>query len=183
MWCRYRKHQLDEHAGWSQEEPGQKGALGNCHLCCFRFSFVQSSVMWCSCWKHASTLARWAMLKCLLLFLFRFELQFQWSLIIYSSVLANGLPAIYDSILLIVWIIYLICIVKYSRSVSTCKLLVRDEVRRAYLLNGPNRAPGHVFPRTLDGKIWRSFQQNWFDLIAWNIVWKRMLHFVVCYLF
>lgn len=43
------------------------------------------------------------------------------------------------------------------------KLLVRDEVRRAYLLNGSNRAPGHVFPRTLDGKIWRSFQQNWFD--------------------
>lgn len=57
----------------------------------------------------------------------------------------------------------MICIVKYSRSVSTGKLLARDEVRRAYLLNGTNRALGHVFPRTLDGKIWRSFQQNWFD--------------------
>ena len=44
---------------------------------------------------------------------------------------------------------------------------IRDEVRRTYLLNGPTRAIGHAFPKTLDGKVWRSFQESWFNKFDW----------------
>ena len=49
---------------------------------CFRFSFVQSSVMWCSCWKHQHQQDErcWSVYFCfysgLLLFLFRFDCNF-----------------------------------------------------------------------------------------------------------
>ena len=35
---------------------------------------------------------------------------------------------------------------------------IRSDVRRAYLLKGRNKAIGHNFEKTKDGKIWRSFQ-------------------------
>lgn len=38
---------------------------------------------------------------------------------------------------------------------------ITDEVRMAYLSNAPNRVPDHIFfPKTLDGKVSRSFQWN-----------------------
>ena len=44
---------------------------------------------------------------------------------------------------------------------------ITDEVRRTYLLNGPTRAIGHAFLKTLDGKVWRSFQESWFSKFDW----------------
>ena len=40
-------------------------------------------------------------------------------------------------------------------------------MRRAYLLNKRNKAIGHKFKKTKDGKIWRSFQRAWFDNFDW----------------
>ena len=44
---------------------------------------------------------------------------------------------------------------------------IRSDVRRAYLLKGRNKAIGHNFEKTKDGKIWRSFQPVWFDTYDW----------------
>lgn len=43
----------------------------------------------------------------------------------------------------------------------------RSDVRRAYLLNKRNKAVGHTFKNTKDGKIWRSFQRAWLDKFDW----------------
>uniref|UniRef100_A0A8R7Q025 TTF-type domain-containing protein n=2 Tax=Triticum urartu TaxID=4572 RepID=A0A8R7Q025_TRIUA len=44
---------------------------------------------------------------------------------------------------------------------------IRSDVRRAYLLKGRNKAIGHNFEKTKDGRIWRSFQPAWFDTYDW----------------
>jgi hypothetical protein len=44
---------------------------------------------------------------------------------------------------------------------------IRSDVRRAYLLNGRNKAVGHKFKKTQDGIIWRSFQAHWLDKFDW----------------
>ena len=44
---------------------------------------------------------------------------------------------------------------------------IRSDVRRAYLLNGRNKAVGNKFKKTLDGTISRSFQVHWLDKFDW----------------
>ena len=58
-------------------------------------------------------------------------------------------------------------------------------MRRAYLLNGRNKAVGHKFKTTQDGIIWRSFQAHWLDKFDWleYSVAKEAAFCFYCYLF
>ena len=62
---------------------------------------------------------------------------------------------------------------------------IRSDVRRAYLLNGRNKAVGHKFKKTLKGAISRSFQAHWLDKFDWleYSVEKEAAFCFYCYLF
>ena len=46
-------------------------------------------------------------------------------------------------------------------------ILIRDEIRRRYLLKGPCQPFGHVFPLRQFGKIRRCFRDVWFIKYEW----------------
>ncbi|XP_078164826.1 uncharacterized protein LOC144559628 [Carex rostrata] len=62
---------------------------------------------------------------------------------------------------------------------------IRDQVRRAYLLNGPTQQIGHTFPRKKQGDHFRSFQESWFKKFDWleYSVENDSAYCFYCYLF
>lgn len=61
---------------------------------------------------------------------------------------------------------------------------IRDEVRRAYLLNGPIQPIGHSFPSKMQDH-YRSFQESWFKKFDWleYSIEKDSTYCFYCYLF
>ncbi|XP_078177490.1 uncharacterized protein LOC144571969 [Carex rostrata] len=61
---------------------------------------------------------------------------------------------------------------------------IRDQVRRAYLLNGPTQPIGHTFSRK-QGDHFRSFQESWFKKFDWleHSVENDSAYFFYRYLF
>lgn len=62
---------------------------------------------------------------------------------------------------------------------------IRDQVKRAYVLNGPTQPIGHTFPRKWQQGEWRSFQQHWFEKFDWleYSVSKDAAYCLYCYHF
>ena len=62
---------------------------------------------------------------------------------------------------------------------------IRRDVRRAYFLNGRNKAIGHKFKKTKDGIILISFQDHWLETFDWleYSVQKDAAFCFYCYLF
>jgi hypothetical protein len=62
---------------------------------------------------------------------------------------------------------------------------IRDQLRRAYVLNGPTQPQEFNFPRKWNGGEWRSFQKAWFDEFDWleYSESKDAAYCLYCYLF
>ena len=62
---------------------------------------------------------------------------------------------------------------------------IRDQVRRAYALNGPTQPRDLVFPRKWMSGEFRSFQKTWFDEFDWleYSEYKGAAYCLYCYLF
>ncbi|NTW91669.1 MAG: DUF4371 domain-containing protein [Erysipelotrichaceae bacterium] len=62
---------------------------------------------------------------------------------------------------------------------------IQDQVRRAYLLQGPCQPRGHDFPTKMYGKVARRFVVSWFDKYNWleYSVINEKAYCLPCYLF
>jgi hypothetical protein len=62
---------------------------------------------------------------------------------------------------------------------------IRDQLNRAYALNGPTQPQEFQFPRKWNGGEWRLFQKTWFDEFDWleYSESKDAAYCLYCYLF
>ena len=62
---------------------------------------------------------------------------------------------------------------------------IRDQVKRAYALNGPTQPRDIIFPRKWMSGEFRSFQKTWFDEFDWleYSEYKGAVYCLYCYLF